>query len=414
MDAVRRSSSSGRFRAAAFLVAAVVAIVLAGRQGRCEAAAPPASTYATDLAAFFKQVDDAYPFFELKGIQADWDATKTRLAAGVGACRSDTEFLGMVLEAMRCLRDAHMSLDQPKADLPKPPPEYYPGISFLAAVKDTVVVMYPPKGYESQLKTGTLVVSIDGKPARAVLEDRAKRAWAAGGWFSSPQRARLFEFRMPLGGRQGEKHVIGYLARGRPQKLTLTSTVEASGWPHTYNQPANLTRVGRSFFYGRLPGGAGYMYVRRVDDSTEPGLKEALAKAPDAKGWVVDLCGNAGGGYDDALVEAVKAMPRPVAVIIDEGCISAGETLARDFANHAGARLFGAKTAGSSTAKQHWTFPSGIASVTLSVRSRWRLDKKPIEFNGIDPDEPVEAVPEEVARGLNSAICRAEAYLKKP
>jgi C-terminal processing protease CtpA/Prc len=155
------------------------------------------------------------------------------------------------------------------------------------------------------------------------------------------------------------------------------------------------------------------MYIRRVDNDTEPGLKEALAKVPDAKGWVVDLCGNGGGGYENSLVEAVKAMPRPVAVVIDEGCISAGETLARDLAKGAGARLFGSKTAGSSTAKQHWTFPSGIASVTLSVRSRWRLDNKPIEFNGIDPDEPVEAVPEEVARGLNSAICRAEAYLKK-
>ena len=392
-------------------MAALVAAVLAGGQGRCVAAAP--STYATDLAAFFKQVDDGYPFFELKGIQADWAATKKRLAAGVGKCRSDTEFFGLVLEAMRCLRDAHMSLDPPKAELPKPPPEYYPGISFLPAVRNSVVVMFPPKGYESQLKTGTVVVSIDGKPARAVLEERAKRAWAAGGFFSSPQRARMLEFRMPLRGRQGEKYVLGCLAENRPLEITLTSTVEAGGWPHTYNQPANLARVGQSFFYGRLPGGAGYMYIRRVDNDTEPGLKEALAKVPDAKGWVVDLCGNGGGGYENSLVEAVKAMPRPVAVVIDEGCISAGETLARDLAKGAGARLFGSKTAGSSTAKQHWTFPSGIASVTLSVRSRWRLDNKPIEFNGIDPDEPVEAVPEEVARGLNSAICRAEAYLKK-
>jgi len=415
MDAVRRSSSSGRFLAAAFVAAAVVAAavgaVLCGGQGRSEAAAP--SAYATDLAAFFKQVDDVYPFFELKGIQADWAATKRRLAVGVSKCRSDTEFLGLVLEAMRCLRDAHMSLDQPKAELPKPPPEYYTGISFLPAVKNSVVVMFPPKGYESQLKTGTVVVTIDGKPARAVLEDRAKRAWAAGGFFSSPQRARMFEFRIPLRGKQGEKHVLGCLAGSRTVKVALANTVEAGGWPHTYNQPADLARAGQSFFYGRLPSGAGYMYIRRVDNDAAAGLKEALAKVPDAKGWIVDLCGNGGGGYDEALIAAVGAMPRPVAVIIDEGCISAGETLARDLAKGAGARLFGSKTAGSSTSKQHWTFPSGIASVTMSVRSRWRLDGKPIEFNGIDPDEPVEAVPEEVARGLNSAICRAEAYLKK-
>jgi C-terminal processing protease CtpA/Prc len=128
----------------------------------------------------------------------------------------------------------------------------------------------------------------------------------------------------------------------------------------------------------------------------------------------VDLRGNSGGGYDEALVKAIQALPRPSAALIDAGCISAGETLARDFARYAGARLFGSTTAGSSSSKQQWAFPSGIATVTFSVRSRWRADSKPIEFNGIDPDEVVEEVPAEMARGQNSAILRAEEYLKKP
>ena len=37
--------------------------------------------------------------------------------------------------------------------------------------------------------------------------------------------------------------------------------------------------------------------------------------------------------------------------------------------------------------------------------------EKIIEFNGIAPDEVVEAVPEEVQQGLNSVIIRAEKYL---
>ncbi len=40
------------------------------------------------------------------------------------------------------------------------------------------------------------------------------------------------------------------------------------------------------------------------------------------------------------------------------------------------------------------------------------LDRS-IEFFGISPHEAVEAVPEEVARGLNSGILRAEEYLLK-
>lgn len=376
----------------------------------CGAAAP--TKYMTDLGAFFKEVDEGYPFFELKGIQKDWAAAKQRLATRVRQCQSDSDFLGLVVEAIRVLRDAHMTIEDAKAEIPQPPAEYYPGISFLPALRNTVVVMYPPRGHEAELKTGTLVVAIDGKPARAVLDERAKRAWAQGGPFSSPQRARLFEYRIALRGPQGEKHTLAYLDGRKPKTVTLVSTAEAKGWPHVYNPPKDLTAAGRSFSYGRLPSGSGYMYIRSIDDSTAAGMKEALEKVPGARGWVVDLCGNGGGGYDESLIETIKGMPRPVAVVIDAGCISAGETLARDFAQYAGARLFGEKTAGSSSSKRQWTFPSGIASIRISVRSRWGADRKPIEFNGIAPDVEVEAVPPEVAGGLNSAIRRAEEYLR--
>ena len=71
----------------------------------------------------------------------------------------------------------------------------------------------------------------------------------------------------------------------------------------------------------------------------------------------------------------------------------------------------GSRTAGASSSKRQWQFPSGIASVTFATRSRWRSDGQPIEFHGIAPDDEIEAVPEEVARGLNSEILRAEEHL---
>ena len=153
------------------------------------------------------------------------------------------------------------------------------------------------------------------------------------------------------------------------------------------------------------------MYVRRVDTSVPTGIDEALEAHPNMKGWIVDLRGNSGGGYDSKLVDRIKGFPGPVAVLIDAGCVSAGETLARDFRRYAQGRLFGSKSAGSSSSKSTWSFPSGIASITFSVRSRWRHDKKPIEFNGIDPDVQVEAEPEELKKGKNSAILRAQEYI---
>ena len=370
-------------------------------------------TNETELAAFFKEVDAAYPFFDLKGIRGDWVETKRRLGEKVKTCASDTEFLGIVIEAIRCLRDAHMGLSNTKAPMPELPVQYYPGLSFMPATQDRVVVMWAADAHAAKLKPGTVVTRIDGQKARAFLEARAKAAWSSDSpyFVSSPQRARLFAYRIPLAGRRGETHTLRYLAQEKEQELRVTCDVEARGWPHQYNMPTNLTRASRALAYAKLPSGAGYMYLRSVRTETEDGIRQALARYPEAKGWILDLRGNGGGGYDDKLVERLQTLPQPVAVLLDAGCISAGETLARDLAHNAGARLLGARTAGSSSSKRQWPFPSGIASVTFSTRSRWRNDRQPIEFNGIAPDVELEAVPEEVAQGLNSEIRRAEEYL---
>ena len=58
-----------------------------------------------------------------------------------------------------------------------------------------------------------------------------------------------------------------------------------------------------------------------------------------------------------------------------------------------------------------WSFPSGIATIKFSTRSRGGVGGKPIEGSGIQPDEVVEVVPEEIQAGQNSAILRAEAWL---
>ena len=382
--------------------------------GREESTLAGSSTYATDWTAFTREVDQAYPFFELKGIRRDWAQAKARLSERVKTCASEGEFLGIVSEAIRCLRDAHMGLSQTKVPPAAPPKRYYPGVSFMPGTEDRILVM-SAEAHTEILKPGTVVTKIDGRDARTVLEEKAKEAWSAdspyGVSVSSPQRARLFAFRWPLIASSNRTHTLHYLRDGREQELGVVGEMEPRGWPHTYNLPARLTRADRSLSYGKLVSGAGYMYLRSVGNETAAGLRQAAASHSDAKGWIIDLRGNGGGGYDTNLLAELKALPRPVVALIDAGCISAGETLARDLAQLAGAHLMGSRTAGASSAKRQWPFPSGIATVTFSTRSRWRGDGQPIEFNGIAPDAEIEAVPEEVARGLNSEILRAEEYL---
>ena len=371
------------------------------------------SKYETDLEAFLQEMDRTYPFFDLKGIRGDWKATSARLREEVKTCQSDEAFLGLVMKAIECLRDSHVGIVKANAKFPEMPRRYYSGGSFMPATDNRIVVMYPPQEGDPDLKTGTVVTKIDGKNARDVLEEQAKAAWTRGGPFSSPQRARLFEYRILLRGEKGDSHTLTVLIGEKERKVRLSSTVEASGWPHTYNMPTSLTSTGRSCGYTKLASAVGYIYLRRVDESTEPGIAKALSAHPDAKGWIIDLRGNGGGGYDQALLNRLKSIPRPVACIIDAGCISAGETLARDLVSLSKARLFGSTTAGASSSKREWTFPSGIATLSLPTRSRNGVGGKLIEFHGIEPDERIEAAPDEVQRGLNSEILRAEAYLLK-
>jgi len=366
--------------------------------------------YETDLEAFIREMNRAYPFFELKGIRDDWEKTQKQLRQKVQSCKSDGQFLEIVTEAILCLRDSHMWFRDAKAQVPQRPTKYYPGISFMPATNERVVVMSCREGLDPDLKVGTIVSRINGKNARHYLEEQAEARWAEGG-ISGPQRARLFAYRIPLcSEKKGEKHTITILADGKQRQVELSSDMEARGWPHWYNRPSDLKQVG-SCSYTILPSGIGYIYLRRIDGSTGSGMKEAFSTYSEAKGWIVDLCGNGGGGYDQTLHEVLRALPGPMAVIIDAGCMSAGETMARDLARQGKARLFGSKTAGASSSKRIWTFPSGIASLSVPARSRWGIDGKPIEFLGIEPHVKVEAVPEELKRGLNSTVLRAEEYI---
>jgi hypothetical protein len=371
------------------------------------------AAYSADMAAFIETIDSDYPFLDLKGIRAEWEAAKPDLTARAAACASDEAFLGIVLDALKCLRDGHVALRETRVPLPRPLEEFTPGLGFMPASGDRVIAMAGMKeGPAAALPPGTVITRIDGEPARARLETDAEKAWKQGGYFSSPQRARLFAYRIPLRGPQGTIHTLAYETDDGEREITLTCEVPARGWPHVYNLPPDLAPARGDVHHARLASGVAYLYLRRVNgDETAEGLRHALAACGDAKGCIVDLRGNGGGGYGESLLAALEDLPRPVALILDAGCVSAGETLARDVQRITGARSFGATTGGSSSAKRQWRFPSGIATVTLPTRSRWRNDGQPIEFNGIVPDVPLEPEPEEVRAGLNSEILRAEQYV---
>lgn len=368
------------------------------------------AVYESDLAAFFDHVDRSYPFFDLKGIGGNWEKTKDELRDDVTSCDSDAEFMKLLQQAIGALHDSHIRIRGSAAEIPRPAPRFNPGLSFLPVTGNRVAIMWASEHNAKKLPAGTIITKLNGENARNYLEQAARKEWDSG-FHPSHQRARLFAYRMPLQNDQGAECTLAYLDGDTEKTLSLTCDTEVRGWPHTYNLPKDLTRIGRSFWYTKLRENAGYMYMRRIDTSILEGMDAAQKAHPAVRGWIVDLRGNAGGGYGQELIDRIKNLSRPVAVIIDAGCISAGETIARDFRRYAGAELLGSRTAGSSSSKHTWQFPSGIASLTLPTRSRWRADRKPIEFNGIEPDVFVETDPEDIAVGENTAINRARAKI---
>ena len=374
------------------------------------------------LRAFIREIDRTYPFFQLKGIWTDWRICKKALLEKVRHCESNNQFYALLDEARRCLRDPHIRFRNLKGQISKPDAAYYPGVSFLPAVDGQVVIMHRASEHRDKFGPGTVVTRIDGRSAREILEGEAARTWKGGGYFSSPQRARLYAYRIPLQGKKGESHELTILKDGKTASVRIANRWQARGWPHTYAMPQGLTRL-RDCRFGTLRSGCGYIHLRRLRGGLVNAVDQALKTFDGAKGLIIDLRGNGGGGYGreaftrfDKKRGPAKGTPfyrGDMVVLIDAGTMSAGETFARDMVYRAGAHLMGERTAGSSSAKRAWILPDGLGTVTLPTRSRWGFNRQPIEYNGIEPHENVEVVPAELQQGINSGIRRAEEYLER-
>lgn len=393
-----------RFLVIATLCAVLSTAVMASTQKKTD--------YAKELTGFLEDVEKNYPFFEVKGIRKDWSKASKDLLARAKKAKDDVEFVRLVDEALRCLRDGHASFLEVRPKMPPGEAQFGPGVALAPAAGNRVTVLASSPDLAGRLPPGTVITKVDGKEARGAMEARGRSAWERGGYFSSPQRALFFEYRVPFLGPRGAKTTLHYLDGSVEKSIELRGDQEFKGWLHEYNLPEGLAQEGRSLWHGLLDGKFGYLYLRRMDEGIAEGLEAAIA-AREVSGWVVDLRGNTGGGYSDALLTATRKLKKPVVAIIDAGCISAGETFARDLKREVEATIIGATSAGSSSQKRSFEFPSGVAKLQYSIKSRFGPDGRPIEWNGIRPDVEIEVDPLDVAAGRNTEIQAALRLLSR-
>jgi len=365
-----------------------------------------------------------YPCFELKGI--DWRAVGDELLARVRKVETDDQFGLLCLELVARLEDSHASLSKGTRDLPQVPfARWDPGFACLIDERGKPVVYYVDRGAPAEaagVKPGMTVVSVDGIPAAEAIERSMRQLSRYVGYSSQRylryQAARHFYRRM-------EEGAVSILEMQEPDGHARTFELPATrGVRYLPRLPVPMAGISDSanVSWTMLDGDVGYLYVRRIRGDLIERLDRAVGELKDAKGLIVDVRGNSGGGFDFARSHRNFApddpeepdRPRfagPMALVIDARCISAGEGWASWFIANGRARVFGEATAGASSRKRTYTLKNGFYSVRFPVKAyRGYLDR-PIERRGLEPDVPLMPNAQDLAAGRDTVLQAAKRYV---
>jgi C-terminal processing protease CtpA/Prc len=284
-------------------------------------------------------------------------------------------------------------------------------------------VLHGSPADEAGVKPGMTVVSVNGKDAGELMADYGRRASRYWGYSSDRvlryEAARLFArqeqrgapVKLVLEDPEGKRHEVEVAAKAAGSRYIPRRPVPIAG----SDDAADVS-------WAKLGDGVGYVFVRRIKGDLPESIDKALAALGDIRSLVIDVRGNSGGGYDAA--RAVRNFaaddpeepqrPRfkgPIALLIDERCISAGEGWASWFVATRRAKLFGSATAGASSRKVDYTLTNGLYSVVVPVKAYTGSLDRPIERRGLEPDVPVRCNAKDLAAGKDTVLETAKQYL---
>jgi parallel beta-helix repeat protein len=398
------------------------------------AVAPPAqapvaspqqkAAYVEAFTDLYNVLGREYPCFELKNI--DWKAVGEELLPRAQAVDDDAAFGLLCMELVARLEDSHAFVGPGKARPPTPKfPAWDPGFACLIDDRGKPVVYHvDPNGpaANANVRPGTTVVSIDGKPAEEAIAARMTELSRYSG-YSSDRYLRY--------------HAAQFLGRAMDQGAKVRLEVEdPDGTKRGLELPATLNvrylprlpvpipgvRDAANVSWTMLDDRVGYIYVRRIGNDLIDRLDAAVGELKDAKALIVDVRGNSGGGFDFERSHrnfnpddpAEPDRPRfkgPMAMLIDARCISAGEGWASWFAKNKRARFFGEGTAGASSRKRQYVTKDGLYTVTIPVKAYNGYLDRPIERRGLEPDEPVRQNARDLADGRDTVLEAAKKHL---
>lgn len=372
----------------------------------------------------YRELGRRYPCFELKGI--DWSAVGDELLPRAKEVENDDEFGLLCMELVARLEDSHAYLHAGSRRPPVPPyAAWDPGFACLIDDRGEPAVYHVDPGSpaaEAGVEIGMTVLSIDGKPARQAIDECMTEVSRYAGYSSRRyleyQAARWFV-------RRSERGTTVKLETRSPDGRTRSFALPAAlGIRYLPRLPVPIAGIRDSadVSWTMLDERIGYVYVRRIRPGLNDDLDRAVRDLGSAKGLIVDVRGNSGGGFDAARAhrnfdpddQREPERPRfagPMALLFDARCISAGEGWASWFEANGRAQSFGEATAGASSRKTTYTLSNGLYRVTFPVKAYRGFLGRPIERRGLEPDVPVRQTAADLAAGRDTVLEAARRYL---
>jgi hypothetical protein len=367
----------------------------------------------------------------------DWKKVEKEFDGAARAVKNEQEHWVLMTRLLARLRDGHCGVrpTEKTKDLAWPfEPRVGCGMFWCRSGKKIYVKEVWSDAQAAGVQPGWEVVAVEDVPIQKWLEARIAKLSDLES-FSTDQQAFFVACHRGLAEPAGTTVEYQFKDEKGSKKKRSISFTKGNPVPHGPAVFPPDLEGDDDVRYGLLASGLGYVHVRRCKGDLPERIDAALAVVGGAKGLVLDFRANGGGAFDhDAFLgrfvpqgttlqygkSYASAGPRPyggpVVVIVDAGCVSAGETGAGIFKEDGRAYMIGeSPTAGMSSQKTEIELPSGLFTLYVSVgsnKSRFNAGKG-IEGIGVIPHEIVEYSPKDLANGVDTLIARAEALLAK-
>lgn len=295
---------------------------------------------------------------------------------------------------------------------------------------------YPPRRYQrlrqdTEGEFGGVGISLrradeSDDPPYPIIEDVVPGSPAARSGVGVGQRLLSIDGRATA--RRGDSMRRGRslhsLLRGRPGVAVILEVASAAGASRRLRLVHESIKIPSVESFG-FADGIGYVRIRKFQEATSRDAAAAVAALGGAelRGLVLDLRGNPGGLFDQAIAVAdlfldggqvvqvigrggtVQERPTAsrsrtvtrvaLAVLIDEGTASAAEIVAAALQDHDRGELFGVKTFGKGSVQTFFDLPDG-SGVKITSARYVSPGGRVIQGGGIAPDRPVEPFQGEV------------------